>query len=149
MAYFNDSQNDVFMPEPDEVVLPDWYDIYGRGFTHERRLVINKKLLNIMQYENKVENFFFTLGLIERFCIQQQDPQYMFGRGNYDKYSQRARRLMSIFNCVTENILEEERLCRAFFYGIVDYYNVSYKIFCWLSITKQKASHILRGFYHI
>ena len=130
MAYFNDSQNDVFMPEPDEVVLPDWYDVYGRGFTDERRHEINKKLPHIKQYEDKVENFFFTLGLIERFCIRQKEPQYAFGHGNYERYSQRARRLMSIFNCVTEDILEEERLCRAFFYGVVDYYNVFCKLFC-------------------
>lgn len=136
MVYFKNPEKSVNVPEStDYIVLPDWSIVYGRvltPFDYERKKdEIQKKLFLIGQYEDKVENFFFTLGLLERFSIKQKDPQYMFSPESYEKYNQRARRLMSIFNCVTEDFLEEESLCKAFLYGVVDHYKVFHKIFGW------------------
>ena len=133
MVYFQNPENQTCFPLSTEfIVLPDWSIVYGRAlniFDHEKRDEIEKKLFLIGQYEDKVENFFFTLGLLERFSILQKDPKHMFSPENYEKYNQWARRLMSIFHCVTEDFVEEENLCRAFLNGVVDLYKVFPKIF--------------------
>jgi hypothetical protein len=112
--------------------LPDWSVVYGfnhQAFDPEKKREIDEKLHLIDQYEDKAENFFFHLGLLERYSIRQSDSKHMFCPENYESYKLRALRLMDIFGCVTENSIEDEKLYKAFLYGVIDLYKVYHKVF--------------------
>jgi len=112
--------------------LPDWSIVYGfkhQVFNSQKKQEIDDKFRLIDQYEDKAESFFFRLGLLERYSIKQKDPKHMFCPENYESYKLRAVRLMDIFGCVTENTLEDEKLYKAFLYGVIDLYKVYHKVF--------------------